>query len=45
MSSGEVYDEAMRVYTQNLRELDLKREGLDFEIADMLMEMDTVASF
>jgi len=28
-----------------LRELDLKREGLDFEIADMIMEMDTVASF
>jgi hypothetical protein len=45
MASGEVYDDKMRVYTQNLRELDLKREGLDFEIADMIMEMDTVASF
>jgi len=45
MASGEVYDDQMRVYTQNLRELDLKREGLDLEITDMLHEMDTVASF
>ena len=27
------------------RELDAKREGLDWEIHDMLEEMDTAASF
>jgi hypothetical protein len=45
MASGEVYDPLMNAYVTNLKELDCKREGLDFEISDMLQEMDTVASF
>ena len=35
----------MQVYLNMFRELDEKREGLDFEIHDMLEEMDTQASF
>jgi hypothetical protein len=45
MASGEVYDPLMKAYVTNLKELDCKREGLDYEISDMLQEMDTIASF
>ena len=34
----------MKVYTENIRDLDNKRQGLDFEIQDLLAEMDTEAS-
>jgi hypothetical protein len=45
MAIGDLYDETTRMYMKNLREIDAKREGLDFEISDMLNEMDTVAQF
>ena len=32
-------------YTDNLRDLDIKRNGLDFEIQDLLAELDTEATF
>jgi hypothetical protein len=35
----------MQKYTDNLRDLDLKRKGLDFDISEMLAEIDTEAIF
>ena len=35
----------MKAYTAKMQELDGIREGLDFEIQDLIEEMDTQASF
>ena len=35
----------MKFYTDNMRDLDEKREGLEIEMTDLLAEMDTQASF
>ena len=35
----------MQVYLDRFREIDEKREGLDFQIHDMLEELDTQESF
>lgn len=45
MGVGEAHEAELQVYLDMLRDLDKKREGLDFEIHDMLEEMDTAASF
>ena len=45
ISSGEVQEKAMRIYTHTLKDLDEKRQGLDIEIQDMLAELDTQASY
>ena len=45
MASGEVQERPMANYTETLRNLDEQRQGLDFEIQDLLAEMDTQASF
>ena len=45
IASGECQEPAMQVYVDRLRDLDEKREGLDFEIQDMLLELDTQATF
>ena len=45
MASGEGEQAEMQVYLDMFRKLDEKRQGLDFEIHDMLHEMDTQASF
>ena len=45
MASGEVQERPMQHYTENIKDLDEKRQGLDFEIQDLLAEMDTQASF
>ena len=41
----EVQDEQMLRYIEQFQDLDEKREGLDFEINDILAELNTVASF
>lgn len=45
MASGDVQDKAFLEYSDNLRDLDEKRQGLDFEIQDLLAEIDTEASY
>lgn len=45
MAAGEVQDQQMKYYTEKIKLLDEKREGLEIEITDMLAEMDTEASF
>ena len=45
MVGGEVQEFAMVEYTNKMKELDDKRLGMDFEIQDLLAEMDTQASF
>ena len=45
MAGGEVQDAPMKAYTAKMQELDGIREGLDFEIQDLIEEMDTQASF
>lgn len=45
MASGEVQDDAMRKISASLKDLDIKRNGLDFEIQDLLAELDTEATF
>ena len=35
----------MKHYTDQIKDLDEKREGLEFEITDLLAEMDTQASY
>lgn len=35
----------MQLYTENLRDLDEKRKGMDIEIQDLLLEIDTEATF
>lgn len=45
MASGDVQDKAMHEYVDNLRDLDEKRRGLDFEIQDLLAEIDTEATY
>ena len=45
MASGEVQERPMKHYTDHIKELDEKRQGLDFEIQDLLAEIDTQASF
>ena len=45
MASGEVQDRPLHKYLDDLRDLDEKRLGLDFEIQDLLAEIDTEASF
>ena len=42
---GEVQDDPMKIYTNQIKDLDEKREGLEFEITDLLAEMDTQASY
>ena len=41
MASGEVQERPMKHYTDHIKELDEKRQGLDFEIQDLLAEIDT----
>ena len=41
MATGEAQEAEMEVYLNKFKELDEKREGLDFEIHDILEEMDT----
>ena len=45
MVGGEVQEFAMVEYTNKMKELDDKRQGMDVEIQDLLAEMDTQASF
>ena len=40
-ASGEVQEQQMQHYINVFRDLDEKREGLDFEIQDMLTDLDT----
>ena len=35
----------MKYFTEQIKQLDEKREGLEFEITDLLAEMDTQASY
>lgn len=41
MAGGEVQDPPMKKYTEQLKEMDEKRHGLDIEITDLLAEVDT----
>ena len=45
MGSNVGVEAEMQRYVDLFRELDEKRQGLDWEIHDMLEEMDTAASF
>ena len=45
MAAGEVQSDPMKEFTNQIAELDEKREGLEFEISDLLAEMDTQASY
>ena len=45
MVGDDAEDPEMQVYVDLFRKLDEKRQGLDFEINDILGELDTVASF
>ena len=45
MAGDDAEDTEMQVYVDLFRKLDEKRQGLDFEIHDILAELDTVASF
>ena len=45
MVGGEVQEFAMVEYTNKMKELDDKRQGMDVEIQDLLVEMDTHARF
>ena len=45
MASGEVQEDGMLKYVDNLRDLDEKREGLDLEIQELLAEVDTEATY
>ena len=45
MANPDVQEDAMQVYLDKFRDLDRKREGLDFEIHDILEEIDTSAGF
>ena len=45
MVGDDAEDPEMQVYVDLFRKLDEKRQGLDFEINDILVELDTVASF
>ena len=45
MASGEVQQKDMHEYLDVLRKLDDRREGLDFEIQDLLEDLDTNASY
>lgn len=45
MASGEVQERTMQQYLDVFRDLDAKRQGLDFEIQDLLDELDTTATY
>ena len=45
MASGDVQEGLVNHYIENLRDLDEKRAILDFQIQDMLHEMDTAATY
>lgn len=42
LDQADLFDPATSGYLKNLRSIDQKREGLDFEIQDILQEMDVV---
>ena len=41
LAQGEVQEDVMHRYVDSLRALDERREGLDFEIQDLLAELNT----
>jgi len=45
LTSGEIFEKGLQDYVNLFNELDGKREGLDFEIEDLLAELDTVQQF
>ena len=45
MAPGNLQDKSMMEYVKVFKELDERRQGLDFEIQDLLKEVDTQASY